>query len=126
MTLVAVDQALAALDALFARQCEALRTGDADAVASTAMLMREPLAVLARHASGGRPLPATWRARLHGLAAQAEAARTMLARRSVHVDRALDALGASARLQERQLQGTYGARGGLASGFASRGTFAAA
>ena len=126
MTLVAVDQALAALDALFARQCEALRAGDADAVASTAMLMREPLAVLARHASAGRPLPAPWRARLHALAAQAEAARTMLARRSLHVDRALEALGASTRLQERQLQGTYGARGGLASGFASRGTFAAA
>lgn len=106
--------ALAALEPLLARQCAALRSGDADALAAASLLMREPLAVLARHARAPGALPPEWQARLQALAQQSEAARTMLVRRSGDVERSLAALGASARLQDRGMQRTYAAGGELA------------
>jgi len=115
--------ALAALEPLLQRQGTALREGDADALAAASMLMRQPLAVLARHARTAT-LPAAWHARLEAMAAQAEAARTMLARRSLDVERSLAVLGASAsRLQDRELRGVYGQPRAFASGALRSGAF---
>lgn len=123
MTPPELATALAALEPLLQRQGTALREGDADALAAASMLMRQPLAVLARHARTAT-LPAAWRARLESMAAQAEAARTMLARRSLDVDRSLSALGASAaRLQDRELRGVYGQPRGFSGGALRSGAF---
>jgi hypothetical protein len=108
-------QALGALEPLLARQREALRSGDADALTAASLLMRHPLAVLARHARVPGALPPEWRARLQALARESEAARAMLVRRAVDVERSLAALGTSTRLRDRGLQGTYAAQGGLAA-----------
>ncbi|HZY18576.1 MAG TPA: hypothetical protein VFE82_08840 [Ramlibacter sp.] len=107
--------AVAALEPLQQAQYQAVRDGDADTLASLAAAMRPSLAVLARHAGQGE-LPAALRPRLATLAAQAGAARTVATRRSLDVQRSLEALGRlHGGLQEHQQRGTYGAGGGFAA-----------
>lgn len=114
---------LVALEGLLARQSQALRDGDADALPALAAEVRPHLAALARLAPRGRA-PQALRPLIEGLQAQAAASQVALGRRLHDVQQSLDALGAgSARLQDHQLRGTYGRAGTPAGGVVSAGGY---
>jgi hypothetical protein len=119
-----LPQALAVLEQLLDRQAQALRVGDVDEVQATTQAMRQAFAVIARLPA--HRLAAGQRPRLESLAAKAEAATTVLARRAARVEQSLEALGAASRLQAHRQQATYAADGRIATGPVLRGGHARA
>lgn len=109
-----LDTALDALDRLLEEQAAAMLGGNADALAPLAASLNRQLAAV-RSTLNGLPSEPQ-QTRLRALHSRARANNTILSRRQIAVQRALDALGqGDSQLQDAQSNRVYAAAGRMSS-----------